>query len=110
MPKLLMGVNSLTIQVPAHNKQPSTTTTTGPLATTSVIKIGQDKFLVQDGDSGNFTCPICGGTFKYTISGNTPIKIGQDHVACMSGANYAIEHGCTLISADEQESAIQIGQ
>lgn len=109
MGKFIKAVNSITIRVPGHNGQSSKVTSTSAIIPTSGIMDGETQ-LVADGDSGTWTCPICGGLFKFSIIGNCPIIFGQSIKLCQEGAQYEIDHGASFISESVVLSSISCGQ
>ena len=95
----LVKVNSITIRVPAHSGSESGgTTTSSSINPSTKCKVNGIPWII-DGDSGTWTCPICGGHQKFSVNGNSKIKIDNKNI-CQTGFTFNIGHNGSIISQD----------
>lgn len=93
----LVKVNSITIRVPAHAGSESGGTTTSSAIIPSIkCKVNGNPWILN-GDSGTWTCPICGSFQKFSVNGNSKIKI-DSRIACQTGATFNIGHNGTIVN------------
>lgn len=104
----LIKVNSITIEVPAHSGSESgSTITSSEINSSTKCKINGTPWIV-DGDSGTWICPICGSVQKFSVNGNSKIKIDNKN-ACQTGVTFDIGHNGSIINQDiEYDSTINI--
>lgn len=104
----LVKVNSLTIRVPSHaGSEYSGTTKSSKINASTKCKVNGNPWII-DGDSGTWTCPICGSVQKFSVNGNSKIKIDNKN-ACQTGVTFNIGHNGSIISQDlEYDSTVNI--
>lgn len=95
----LVKVNSITIHVPAHSGSESgATVKSSKINPSTKCKINGNPWII-DGDSGTWTCPICGSLQKFSVNGNSKIKIDNKN-ACQTDVTFNIGHSGSIISED----------
>lgn len=104
----LVKVQSITIRVPPHSgSESSRTVKSSPIVASTKCRVNQNPWII-DGDSGDWTCPICGGSYKYFTIGNSKVKV-DNKLACQSDVQFKIEHNGTLVSQDvEYDNRVNI--
>ena len=95
----LIKVNSITIRIPAHSGSESgSTTISSKINPTTKCTVNGSPWIV-DRDSGTWTCPICGSVQKFSVNGNSKIKI-DNKVACQNGVTFNVGHDGSVIDQD----------
>ena len=104
----LIKVNSVTIRVPPHgDSEKSKTTKSSEITPTTKLKVNNNPWII-DGDSGTWTCPICGTSQTFLAIGNSKIKV-DDKNACQTGVTFSASHNGTIVSSDvEYDEKINI--
>ena len=108
MAKFLIKVNSITISVPPHaGSETGAVVSTSKINSSTSCKINGNSFIV-DGDEGTWICPICNSIQKFSVHGNSKIKINGKS-ACQTGVTFNVGHGASIIKEDlEYDDTINI--
>lgn len=104
----LIKVNSITISVPAHSGSESGgTTVSSKITPSSKCKVNGNPWIIN-GDSGTWICPVCGSSQKFSVNGNSKIKV-DNKSACQTGVTFNVGHNGVVINQDiEYDSKINI--
>lgn len=95
----LIKVNSITINVPAHSGSKSDRTVkSSPINPSTKCEVNKNPWII-DGDSGTWTCPICGSQEKFLVIGNSKIKV-DNKSACQTGVTFNITHNGSIVNQD----------
>lgn len=95
----LVKVNSITISVPAHSgSEHGAIVKSSEIHPSTKCKVNGNPWIIN-GDSGTWICPICGSSQKFSVNGNSKIKI-DNKSACQTGATYIVGHNGSVINQD----------
>ena len=104
----LIKVNSITISVPAHSgSEHGGTVKSSSIQSSTKCKVNGIPWIL-DGDFGIWTCPVCGSSQKFSVNGNSKIKI-DNKSACQTGVTFNIGHNGSIVAQDiEYDKTVNI--